>query len=170
MPRRGSEKKVGRYPMAKIAILRSTSPLRKTSSRAGVTKQRLNLDVCLQLAEIFDVVILGSAAADEVYQHIAENLPRAARMKFRLYSRSFFTGHRAGEEGDDGRNAGWAAILAENRVAFEPIITMPKADRTAVQVKFDWRLMEDFITDPNVQFVSGSEGQLLFSRPTKFSS
>ena len=153
--------------MNKIAILRSTSPLRKTSSRAGVTKQRLNLDICLQLAETFDVVIVGSAAADEVFEHIAQTLPRAARMKFRLYARSFFMGYRGREEGDDGRNAGWEDILAENRIAFEPILTRQTPDQADEQVKFDWRTMEEFVTDRNVTFVSGSEGQLLFSKPAQ---
>jgi len=157
--------------MAKIAILRSTSPLRKTSAHAGVTKQRLNLDACLQLAQMFDTVIVGSAASDEVFHYIAENLPRAARMKFRLYARSFFLQHRGQEESDDGRNAGWEAILAENRIAFEPIAKVGNPEPGAAsQMKFDWRVMEDFVTDPHVSFVSGSEGQLLLSRPTKFKS
>jgi hypothetical protein len=154
--------------MAKIAILRSTSPLRKTSTRGGVTKQRLNVELCLQLAEIFDAVIVGSAAADEVFKYIAETLPRAARMRFRLYGRTFFLEHRGQEEGDDGRNAGWEAILTENRVAFEPLMTEQQLDRTAAQVKFDWRRMEQFVTDPQALFVSGCVGQLLYVKATRF--
>ncbi|HOI55418.1 MAG TPA: hypothetical protein PLP01_09240, partial [Phycisphaerae bacterium] len=61
--------------MASVAILTSTSPLRKTSSQGGVTKQRLNIDAAIQLADKFDVVIVASTAADEVFDHIARNLP-----------------------------------------------------------------------------------------------
>jgi hypothetical protein len=154
--------------MAKIAILSSTSPLRKTSSRFGVTKQRLNTDICIQLAEKFDGVIVGSAAPDEVFDHISRNLPRSNRLKFRFYGRSFFVKHRGRDDEDDGRNAGWESILAENRVEFEPLLTRVKSDRSTEQVKFNWRRMQDFVTDPNVVFVSGSEGQLLYSRATKF--
>ncbi len=151
--------------MPRIAILTSTSPLRKTSSRLGVSKQRLNLDACMQLAENFDMVVVGSTAADAVFEHIGKNLPRATRRKFRFYPRSFFLKHRGREEGDDGRNAGWETILAENRIDFEPILTKVKHDRSHEQVKFNWRNMEQFVTDRQVRFVSGSEGQLLFSKP-----
>lgn len=156
--------------MPRIAILTSTSPLRKTSARSGVTKQRLNIDICMQLAEKFDVVIVGSVAADEVFDHISRNLPRSARMKFRFYARSFFTSQRSHEEGDDGRDAGWETILAENRIEFEPIITKTLPGKSREQVKFTWRDMADFVTDKDVVFISGSEGQLLYGRPTKFNS
>lgn len=154
-------------PMPKIAILTSTSPLRKTSAQFGVTKQRLNIDICVQLADKFDVVIVGSAAADDVFDHISRNLPRSVRLRFRFYSRSFFAAQPTRDEGDDGRTAGWEAILAENRITFEPLVTRTKPDRTTEQVKFDWRKMEEFVTDKNVSFVSGSEGQLLYARAKK---
>jgi len=154
--------------MAKIAILRSTSALRKTSSRSGVTKQRMNIDACVQLADDFDIVVVGSAAPDEVFDHISRNLPRSVRMKFRFYPRSFFTKQRIRDDSDDGRSAGWETILAENHVEFEPIIERARKDRTREQVKFDWQQMEDFVTDENVQFVDGAEGQLLYSKPAKF--
>lgn len=150
--------------MPRIAILTSTSPLRKTSARAGVTKQRLNLDVCVQLADKFDVVIVGSAAPDEVFDHISRNLPRSVRMKFRFYARSHFATHRPRDENDDARNSGWESILAENRIEFDPIVTHT---RSGEQTKFDWRKMPDFVTDKNVSFVSGAEGQLLYAGPTK---
>jgi len=154
--------------MAKMAILRSTSALRKTSSRSGVTKQRMNIDACVQLADDFDVVIVGSAAPDEVFDHISRNLPRSVRMRFRFYPRSFFAKQRARDESDDGRSGGWETILAENRIEFEPIINRTLPDRSREQVKFDWRQMEEFVTDENVRFVDGAEGQLLYSKPAKF--
>lgn len=156
--------------MAKVAILRSTAPLRKTSSRFGVTKQRLNLDTCMQLTENFDVVIVGSVAADDVFDHISRNLPRSIRLVFRFYTRTFFMEQAGREDGDDGRNAGWESILAENHIEFDPLITKTMPDRSREQVKFNWRNMEEFINDRNVTFVSGGEGQLLFSKPAKFKS
>ena len=153
--------------MPNVAVLRSTSPLRKTSSRSGVTKQRFNLDAAVQLAERFDIVIVASTAGDAVFDHMSRNLPRSLRMKFRFYGRGFFASRRSSDGSDDGRNAGWETILAENRVEFEPIISAAKGDENE-KLKFDWRLMEDFVTDKNVTFVFGGEGQLLFSRPKMF--
>lgn len=154
--------------MPRIAILRSTTPLRKTSAVGGVTKQRMNLDACVQLADKFDGVIVGSVAPDEVFEHISRHLPRNIRMKFRFYGRTFFMQHRGRGEGDDGRNAGWETILAENRIDFEPIITRVGKNRQREQAKFTWQNMEEFVTDRNAVFVDGAEGQLLFSPPTKF--
>ena len=153
--------------MPNIAILTSTSPLRKTSAQFGVTKQRLNIDICVQLADRFDIVIVGSAAPDDVFDHISRNLPRSVRLRFRFYSRSFFSAQPSRHEGDDGRIAGWEAILAENHISFDPLITRTKPDRTTEQVQFDWRKMEEFITDKSVTFVNGNEGQLLYTRPKK---
>jgi len=153
--------------MPSIAILTSTAPLRKTSAQGGVTKQRLNIDICVQLADKFDVVIVGSAAPDDVFDHISRNLPRSVRIKFRFYARSFFSAQPKRDADDDGRHAGWEAILAENHIAFEPLLTRVRPDRRTEQIKFDWRQMEDFVTDKNVTFVSGSEGQLLYSFPKK---
>ena len=154
--------------MGKIAILRSTTPLRKTSSRGGVIKQRFNPDACVQLATTFELVIVGSTAADEVFRYMADNLPRGARVKFRFYPRSFFTGQPTRDGDDDGRSTGWESILSENRIEFEPILTRTKADHTMEEIKFDWRTMEDYVTDPNATFVSGGEGQLFYSRASKF--
>ena len=153
--------------MPNVAILRSTSPLRKTSSRSGVTKQRFNLDAAVQLADRFDIVIVASTAGDAVFDHMSRNLPRSLRMKYRFYGRSFFASRRSSDGSDDGRNAGWETILAENRVEFEPIINAPKGGENEKR-KFDWRQMEDFVIDKNATFVFGGEGQLLFSKAKMF--
>ena len=149
--------------MASVAILTSTSPLRKTSSQGGVTKQRLNIDAAIQLADKFDMVIVASTAADEVFDHIARNLPRSARIRYRFYGRSFFAKRRS-DANDDGRSSGWETILAENRVDFEPIITVARGGEKR---KFDWRAMEDFVVDPDVTFVTGGEGQLFYAKARK---
>jgi hypothetical protein len=155
--------------MEDIAILTSTSPVRKTTTRHGTTKQRLNMQACLDLAERFDVVIMGSLSHDEVYEYIGRHLPRNLRPKFRLYSRSFFHSFRTPEimrTTDDPRNPGWERILSENGIQFEVLrAKLDRATNRYSQKKFDWRELTHFITDPRVTLVTGSEGQLFFEEP-----
>jgi len=155
-------------PTERIAILTSTAPLRKTTTHHGVTKQRLNLDACIELANRFDVVIIGSLSADEVYEHIERNIPPQFRPKFRLYPRSFFHRFRTDEvlrTTDDPRNAAWEQILKENGVRFEVLRSVIGADFRHTQKKFTWDTMTDFIMDRRVTLVSGSEGQLFCDAP-----
>ena len=154
--------------MERIAILVSTAPLRKTTTRLGVTKQRLNLEACIELGRKFDLVILGSLTADEVYQYIEHHLPREIRPKFRLYSRSYF--HRFGADAilrtnNDPRNAAWQQILSENGVAFDVLLSRVGSDKRGHQQKFRWDAMSAFVTDPRVTLVTGAEGQLLYDTP-----
>jgi hypothetical protein len=154
--------------MEQMAVLTSTAPLRKTTTRRGVTKQRLNLEACIELAERFDVIIIGSLSHDEVFDHIARNLPREARSRFRLYPRSFFHSFRTPDimrTTDDPRNPGWERILSENGIAFEVLRSLLGEDNRYHQEKFDWRLLGSFITDERVTLVTGSEGQLFFEKP-----
>lgn len=147
--------------MLSIGILTSTAPLRNTSTRHGVTKQRLNHQACNEIASNFDVVIVGSTSSDEVFAHIARNLPSSVRSKFRFYSRGFFHSflaeeYASGRRGADPRDSGWQAILAENHIAFEPFITR----RANHEVKFNWHRIGQFITDSRVTLITGAEGQL----------
>jgi hypothetical protein len=156
--------------MARIAILTSTAPLRKTSSVHGVTKQRLNLQAAIELAGRFDMIVLGSLTADEVYAHFAAILPREVRPKFRLYPRSFFHGFRTQEvlrTTDDPRNAGWQQILSENGIEFEVLRSRVGADQRHVQKKFSWEELGHFITDARVTLVTGGEGQLFYEAPAQ---
>jgi hypothetical protein len=156
--------------MPGIAILTSTSPLRKTSTRHGVTKQRLNFQLCGELVTKFDVIIVGSTAPDEVFAHVARNLPKEMRSRFRFYNRSFFRSFltkstsRASSKVDP-RDAGWEEILAESKISFEPIRSLPAAGSGSLSNRFDWRNMGDFITDTRVTLISGGEGQLFFEMP-----
>jgi hypothetical protein len=154
--------------MEKIAVLTSTSPLRKTTTQHGVTKQRLNMDACLELAKRFDTIIMGSLSADEVYEYIVQHLPLEARPRFRFYPRTFFHGFRTEEvlqTTDDPRNAGWQQILSENGVEFETLRSRLGADHRHRQEKFAWDRLSEFITDDRVTLVSGAEGQLLYDKP-----
>ena len=154
--------------MEKIALLVSTAPLRKTTTRHGVTKQRLNIEACLEMAKRFDVVIIGSLSADEVFKYVEDHLPTEVRPRFRLYSRSFFHGFRTDEvmrTTDDPRNAGWQQILSENGVEFEVLRSRIGHDQRHQQERFAWDGLTDFITDERVTLVTGSEGQLLYDEP-----
>lgn len=154
--------------MEQIAILTSTAPLRKTTTRHGVTKQRLNLEACIELAERFDVVIVGSLSHDEVFEHLARSLPPVARAKFRLYPRSFFHSFRTPDimrTTDDPRNPGWERILSESGIQFEVLRSILGDDNRYHQEKFDWRTLGSFISDERVTLVMGSEGQLFYERP-----
>ena len=155
--------------MERIAILNSTSPLRKTTTRGGVTKQRMDLQVCIELAERFDVIILGSLAHDQVFEYLARHLPRDVRPKFRLYGRSFFHSFHTPETlsaADDPRNIGWQRILSENGVQFDVLRSRLGPDNRYRQEKFTWHELESFITDPRVILVTGGEGQLFYEQPT----
>ena len=153
--------------MEQIAILTSTSPLRKTTTRRGVTKQRFNLDACLELADRFDVIIIGSLAADEVYQYVENHLPREIRSKFRLYPRSFFHQFRTEnpvEAADDLRDPAWQQILSENGIRFDPMRTRVGKDGRKRQKKFSWVELHIFIRDERVSLVTGGEGTLLYEK------
>ncbi len=154
--------------MEKIAILTSTAPLRKTATRGGVTKQRIDFGACEELAKRFDVIIVGSLTHDDVFEYIARHLPREARPKFRLYPRSFFHGFRTAEilgKTDDPRTPGWERILSENGIDFEVLRSRIGADNRYDQQKFDWHKLGHFITDDRVMLVTGGEGQLFYDRP-----
>jgi len=154
--------------MEKIAILVSTAPLRKTTTRQGVTKQRLNMQACVELGEHFDTVIVGSLTADEVFSHIERNLPAEIRPTFRLYPRSFFHRFRTDEvmrTTDDPRDAAWQQILSENGIAFEVLRSRLGRDNRYEKQKFAWDHLGAFVTDPRVTLVTGGEGQLLYDAP-----
>ena len=160
--------------MEQIAILTSTSPLRKTTTRRGVTKQRFNLEACLELAERFDVIIIGSLAADEVYQYIENHLPRDARSKFRLYPRSFFHQFRpenpVAAVSDDLRDPAWQQALSENGIRFDSLRTRAGKDGRRRQKKFNWQELHIFIRDDRVTLVTGGEGTLLYEKPGRSAS
>ena len=154
--------------MERIALVVSTAPLRKTTTRHGVTKQRLNMEACLELARRFDLIIIASLSADEVFKYIEDHLPAEVRPRFRLYARSFFHAFRTDEimrTTDDPRNPGWQQILSENGVEFEVLRSRVGDDKRRHQQKFRWDALTSFITDPRVTLVTGAEGQLLYDTP-----
>jgi hypothetical protein len=156
--------------MEQIAILTSTAPLRKTTTRHGATKQRLNLEACLELADRFGVILVGSLAADEVYQYVENHLPREVRSKFRLYPRSFFHQFRSEDPlaaADDLRDPAWQQILSENGIRFDPLRTRVGKDGRRRQKKFNWQELHIFVRDDRATLVTGGEGTLLYEKLTR---
>ncbi|HUU10174.1 MAG TPA: hypothetical protein VM431_06485 [Phycisphaerae bacterium] len=154
--------------MEKIAAIISTAPLRKTTTRHGITKQRLNMEACLELARRFDLIIIASLSADEVFEYIDRHLPAEVRPKFRLYSRTFFHSFRTDEimrTTDDPRSPGWQQILSENGIEFEVLRSRIGSDHRHRQERFAWDALTEFITDERVTLVTGGEGQLLYDSP-----
>jgi len=154
--------------MEKIAILVSTAPLRKTTTRRGATRQRLNMQACVELGEQFDTVIVGSLTADEVYAYLEQHLPPAIRPKFRLYPRSYFHRFRTDEvmrTTGDPRDAAWQQILSENGIEFDVLRSRLGVGSRYVQQKFAWDNLSQFVTDPRVTLVTGAEGQLFYEVP-----
>jgi hypothetical protein len=155
-----------------IGLLVSTSPLRKTSTFGGRSEQRFNMEAVLQLAARFDLVLVGSLTADEVFQYIEEHLPPRIKPKFKLYPRSFFHQFKTDEimqTTDDPRNPAWERILGENGVRFEILRSVIGEDHRHHQRKFAWDIMTDFILDDRVTLVTGSEGNLKFDKPNALS-
>ncbi len=148
-------------PAHRVAILTSTTALRKTSSRNGISQQRMNVDAALKLSNDFDVVIVGSTAADEVFEYLGSHLPRTSRQKFRFYARSFFKMQKPLGPGDDGRNGGWQNILKDNQIPFDPEASDPQ---TQEPVPFNWRNIDQYIRSSKVTFVTGAEGQLIYTK------
>jgi len=151
-----------------IGVLVSTSPLRKTSMFGGHSEQRFNMEAVLQLAARFDLVLVGSLTADEVFQYIEEHLPPRIKPKFKLYPRSFFHQFKTDEimrTTDDPRNPAWERILTENGIHFEVLRSIIGEDNRHHQQKFAWDNMTQFILDDRVTLVAGSEGNLQFEKP-----
>jgi len=151
-----------------IGILVSTSPLRKTATLRGRTEQRFNMEAVLELVSRFDLILVGSLTADEVFQYIEGHLPPRLKPKFRLYPRSFFHQFKTDEvmrTTDDPRNPAWQRILAENGIRFEVLRSIIGEDHRHHQQRFAWDGLTDFILDDRVTLVSGSEGTLLYEKP-----
>ena len=151
-----------------IGILVSTAPLRKTATLRGRTEQRFNMEAVLELAGRFDLILVGSLTADEVFQYIEDHLPPRIKPKFRLYPRSFFHQFKTDEvmrTTDDPRNPAWQKILAENGIRFEVLRSIIGEDHRHHQQRFAWDGLTDFILDDRVTLVSGSEGTLLYEKP-----
>jgi len=162
--RRGARQEEAR----RIAILVSTGPLRITVQRRNRTKQKFNSQAAVELAERFDLIIVGSTASDAVFEYIQRHLTVGLRQKFRFYNRTFYESY-AGRSllgrSKDERNDGWKAILRDNAIEHDLTARVLGDDFEYHTKPFDWQEIGDFITDRRVSLVTGKDGQLFYDRP-----
>ncbi len=140
----------------KIAILTSTRPLRERSMEIGREVETLSPKKCAELAQEYDLVIIGSRAADDFYERIRGALPKKALDKFRLYSRGFFDrfkqrGALAGEV--DDRDEGWKEILRANGVGYVTVARLVADDFRSADTPFRWTHIDRFIRDDRVTII-----------------
>jgi hypothetical protein len=143
--------------MLKIAILTTTKPLRQNVQEIGRTVEMFSPAKCRDLAEQYDLVIIGSRASDDFYDRIRSALPRKLLEKFRLYPRSFFDRFkRRGEEASeyDDRDAGWQEILKLNNITFLTAARVIGNDFKTDERPFRWGRLADFIRDKRVTVVN----------------
>ena len=140
----------------KIAILTTTKPLRQSVQEIGRTLETLSPSKCRDLAEQYDLVIIGSRASDEFYERIRAALPRKLLEKFQLYPRSFFDRFkRRGDEVSeyDDRDEGWKEILKANEISFVTMARVIGSDFKTDERPFHWTRLADFIRDKRVTVV-----------------
>lgn len=156
----------------RIAILVSTRPLRITVTKRGRTKEKFNSQAAMELAQRFDVIIVGSTASDAVFEYMIRHLTAGMREKFRFYNRSFFESYEGRSllgRSKDERSDGWKAILRENGIEHELTARVLGDDFEYHTKPFDWQEIGDFITDRRVSLVTGKDGQLFYDRPRALS-
>lgn len=137
----------------RIVVLTSTKPLRERVQDIGRTVEVLSPQKCADLAEKFDMIIIGSRASDDFFEGIKQALPRKLLVKFRLYSRSFFNRYRMPgtiPTGQDNRDQGWQEILRANKVPFVTNARILGDDYKYTEKTFRWKNIEAFITDPDI--------------------
>ncbi len=140
----------------KIAILTSTRPLRERSMEIGREVEALSPKKCAELAEGYDLIIIGSRASDDFFERIRGSLPKKALDRFRLYSRGFFDRFKrrgALPSEYDDRDEGWKEILRANGVNFVAVARLVADDFRSADVPFHWTHLDRFIRDDRVTVV-----------------
>jgi hypothetical protein len=143
----------------KIAILRSTKPLRMLKSKRGRVYESIDPKALGKLTDHFDLIIIGSTASDELYKRIYSQLTGKGKDKFRMYSKSYFSEFGgAGLFGrkKDEKNEGWKEIFKTNRIKYELTRRVFGQDFRYHFEDFDWKEMEHFVTDERVTFVDNA--------------
>jgi len=142
--------------MLKIAILTTTKPLRQSVQEIGRTVETLSPSKCRDLAEQYDVIIIGSRASDDFFERIKSALSRKLLEKFQLYPRSFFDRFkRRGDEASnyDDRDEGWKEILKANQISFLTTARVIGSDFKTDERTFHWTRLADFIRDKRVTVI-----------------
>ena len=140
----------------KIAVLTSTSPLRMLEQHAGRDRQTIDPKACMELAQRFTLIIIGSRSSDKVFDRIARSISAGARLKFRFYSRTFFDQYETPAEGEltqSAMNKAWLEILKMNRIIFDLQAKIIGGDYSVKYEDFDWTRLSAFIADRRVTFI-----------------
>jgi len=145
-----------------IALLTSTRPICRDIPRAGGGAPKRSIDprACTTLGQKFDLVIIGSAASDKVYDRITQGLPAGLRKKFRFYSRAFFDKFADSTHvglAEEGLSAGWKQILKTNRIFFVTEREVVNEDFSTSFENFHWKKMRHFINDERVVIIDSRE-------------
>ncbi|MFH0964618.1 MAG: hypothetical protein V2A58_11490 [Planctomycetota bacterium] len=144
-----------------IAILTSTRPVCRDVQRpgGGIAKRAIDPRACAALAQKFDLVIIGSAASDKVYDRIAQNVTGSLRPKFRFYSKTYFDkfAGSAKTQNDEELDAGWKQILKTNKIFFLTDREVVNEDFSTSFEKFDWRKIRQFLSDERVTVITARE-------------
>jgi len=152
----------------KIAILTSTRPLRITRTRRHRSRERFNPQAAVELAQQFDLIIVGSTASDAVFDYMSRHMTTGIRQKFRFYNRSFFESYAGRSllgQSRDQQTDGWKAILRENGIDHELTARVLGDDFEYHTKAFNWHEIGDFINDRRVSLVTGDNGHLYYERP-----
>ena len=143
----------------KIAILRSTKPLRMLKSKRGRIYEAIDPRALAKLTDQFDLIIIGSTASDELYKRIFSQLTAKGKEKFRMYSKSYFTefgGSGLLAKKKDEKNEGWKEIFKVNRIKYELTRRVFGQDFRYHFEDFDWKEISHFVTDERVTFVDNA--------------
>ena len=144
----------------KIAILRSTRPLRRIKSKGGRTYEAIDPAALARLTDHFDLIIIGSTASEDLYRRFYSHLTGQGKEKFRLYSKSFFSqfsgGGRVLGKKKDEKDEGWKEILKTNKIKYELTRRVFGQDFRYHIEDFSWKDMPEFVTDERVTFVDSS--------------
>jgi len=152
----------------KIALLASTRPMRITRVKRHRSKEKFNPEAAMELAQQFDLIIIGSTASDAVFEYMSRHMTAGLRHKFRFYNRSYFDSYAGRSllgQSRDERNDGWKAVLRECGIEHELTARVLGDDFEYHTKPFDWREIGDFITDRRVTLVTGDNGHLYYERP-----
>jgi len=141
----------------RIAILRSTKPLRRIKSKGGRTYEAIDPIALARLTDGFDLVIIGSTASEELYRRFYAYLTAHGKEKFRMYSKSFFSQFAGGTglfgKKRDEKDEGWKEILKTNRIKYELTRRVFGEDFRYHIEDFNWKDMPEFVTDERVTFI-----------------
>lgn len=142
--------------MKAIALLTSTRPVCREVSRPGSAFPKRTIDsrAVTLLAQKYGLIIIGSGSSDKVYDRIKQCLPSGLRQRIRSFSRAYFDQFASPDRDEDEQfNEGWKSILKANKIFFITEREIVDQDFSTSFQSFNWRLIENFISDERVDVI-----------------